>query len=103
MVVTETIDLLGRRWGPPVLDRLRSGPQRYTDLHDTVLLGPRRIPTKSLTETLRRLQRHGIIEHLHTIGADSYRLTDLGRELLEHLDTLATWAACNRDALRPTS
>jgi DNA-binding HxlR family transcriptional regulator len=102
IITAGTVDLIGRRWSLPILDALRLGPQRYTDLLYMVSLGSKRIPAKSLTETLRRLERHGILEHLNHVEAGTYRLTGPGRELLEHVDVFAQWVARNRDALSLT-
>ena len=48
-----------------------------------------------LTQTLRRLERNGLVER----GAPVYALTDLGASLLGVVGALAGWAEEHADAL----
>jgi DNA-binding HxlR family transcriptional regulator len=48
-----------------------------------------------LTQTLRRLEGHGLVAHRRLPGAPpgvEYRLTELGETLLEPVRTLSRWA-----------
>lgn len=86
----ELIDQILDRWSLHVLDRLCEGPQRFNDLR-------RAIPglaQKSLTVTLRRLERNGMVER-EVLGerpiAVEYRLTELGKTLRGLVDGLLAW------------
>jgi len=51
------MDVFGGKWSFLVIEQLHIGTMRFSDLHRA--LG---ISTKSLTDTLRRLEENGIIE-----------------------------------------
>jgi DNA-binding HxlR family transcriptional regulator len=89
------VRLIMGRWTLNVLAELSEGGRRYQDLRDA--LGG--ISHKSLTDTLRRAERDGLImRHVDTervVIATLYRLTDLGRSLDEPLAALNRWTASN--------
>jgi DNA-binding HxlR family transcriptional regulator len=89
------VRLLMGRWTLKVLAELSEGGRRYQDLHDA--LGG--ISHKSLTDTLRRAERDGLVmRHVdaeRVVIATLYRLTDLGRSLDEPLAALNRWTATN--------
>jgi DNA-binding HxlR family transcriptional regulator len=83
--------LISSRWAVAVLRELRRDAVRYNELHRR--LGS--VSHKVLTETLRRMQRAGIVVRrphptlpLHV----EYHLTACGAELLRNLDGLERWA-----------
>ncbi len=83
--------LLGSRWVVAVLRELRDGTVRYNTLHRR--LGG--VSHKMLTQTLRRLQRAGLVLRRahHTVPPNvDYQLTVTGAELLEYLMRLEQWA-----------
>jgi DNA-binding HxlR family transcriptional regulator len=83
--------LLGSRWVVAVLRQLGGDPVRYNTLHRR-LDG---VSHKVLTQTLRRLQRAGIVnrrDRATTPRIVEYVLTTAGGELLENLDNLERWA-----------
>ena len=89
------VRMLAGRWTLPILGQLGGGGRRYQDLHDA-LDG---VSYKVLTETLRRVERDGLITR-HLDGdrvetATLYELTDLGRSLDQPLAALAEWAEVN--------
>jgi len=70
---------------------LGRGPARYSELQE--LIGG--ISKKMLTQTLHRLEANGLVEkqRLRTVPPGTeYRLTDLGRTLLEPVRSLSAWA-----------
>ena len=78
-------DVLGRRWALRVVWELRADGLTYRDL-------AARIPdmsTSVLTQRLRELRAARLVEHEKGAG---YRLTARGRELVEHLAGLKSWA-----------
>jgi len=85
--------LIGSRWVVAVLRALEGGMVRYNALHRQ--LG---VSHKMLTQTLRRLQRAGLVDrraHPTTPPNVEYQLTVAGTELLENLALLERWASAN--------
>lgn len=93
-----TLGLIADTWSVVVVVALGRGPARYTELHDTI----GGISKKMLTQTLHRLGDNGLVER-HTLRTappgTEYRLTELGRSLLEPLAALSRWAEDNTGAL----
>ena len=87
----EVLGRLGDKWVPLVLVALRDGPRRHGELA-RALAGARQ---KVLTQTLRGLERDGLVTRSVTPGAPvrvDYALTPLGRSLLEVVDVVSRWA-----------
>lgn len=88
----ELLDQVLDKWSLQVLNELCERPARFSDLR-------RMIPTvtqKSLTATLRRLERNGIIERVVLSTrpvAVEYRITQLGKTLRPPIDVILGWAA----------
>src|ERR1700754_1175008 len=85
----QTLDRLADRWTVELIESLAYGAKRFGQLRTTI----GGISEKMLTQTLRSLQRDGLIQR-HTLpgippGAE-YHLTDLGRSLLEPLTAVRT-------------
>ncbi|MFO0931450.1 MAG: helix-turn-helix domain-containing protein [Planctomycetota bacterium] len=85
------LDRIGDKWTVLLVGRLSGGPQRFTALR-------REIPglsQKVLTQTLRGLERDGVVvrtEHPGTPRRVDYALTDLGRTLVSLLVSIREWA-----------
>ena len=94
----ELLDQVLDKWSLQVLNALCERPCRFNDLR-------REIPAvtqKSLTATLRRLERNGIVERvlLRTRPvAVEYRITPLGKTLRHPVDVLLEWAAVRMPAI----
>jgi DNA-binding HxlR family transcriptional regulator len=87
----EVLGRLGDKWVPLVLTALRDGPRRHGELARTVA-GARQ---KVLTQTLRGLERDGLVTRSVTPGVPvrvDYALTPLGRSLLDVVDAASVWA-----------
>ncbi|WP_375483634.1 winged helix-turn-helix transcriptional regulator [uncultured Jatrophihabitans sp.] len=83
------VEIIADKWAVLVLFGLGQQPRRHGELVE--LIGG--ISRKVLTQTLRRLQQYGLVEHREQDGRYSdYHLTDLGRTLIEPIETLTTWA-----------
>lgn len=82
-------DLVANTWNPVVLWALRDGPRRHGELRR--LIGG--ISAKVLTETVRRLERDGLIAHTEA----GYELTELGGTLLGPIEGFGRWAAEHGD------
>jgi DNA-binding HxlR family transcriptional regulator len=84
------LDLVGDRWTLLIVRDLLLGKKRYGDF----VKSPERIPTNTLAERLKRLEREGLVARVlyseHPPRAE-YRLTPKGRELGRAVDVLATW------------
>jgi DNA-binding HxlR family transcriptional regulator len=91
-------DLLSPTWTIVVLNALRGGPLRPSELQRRI----GGISRKVLTESLRRLERqHLVTRSVAPSGAPrvDYSLTPLGSSLLHPLDALAEWVATNSDEI----
>ena len=78
------IDLMGRRWVLRILWELRSRPLTFRALQQACDA----ISPSVLNQRISDLRETGLVE----LGEDGYALTFLGRELLEHLLPLTSWA-----------
>ena len=79
------------RWTPLVVVVLNDGPRRFSELRREV----GGVTPKVLTETLRSMERDGLVERTETPGVPprvDYELTDLGRSLTGPLTALRDWA-----------
>ncbi|WP_147915479.1 winged helix-turn-helix transcriptional regulator [Ruania zhangjianzhongii] len=80
------------KWSLQVLDTLCEQPQRFNELRRAIPV----ITQKSLTATLRRLERNGMIERIIISTrpvAVEYRIAALGRTLQDLIDALWQWTA----------
>jgi DNA-binding HxlR family transcriptional regulator len=85
------LDRIGDKWTVLVVLLLSDGPMRFTDLRNH--LG--RVAPKVLTQTLRRMERDGLVTR--EIFAEvpprvEYTLTDLGHSLIEPIAVIGDWA-----------
>ena len=90
----ELLDQVLDKWSLQVLDNLCEQPLRFNGLR-------RAIPTvtqKSLTTTLRRLERNGMVDRAvvstRPVSVE-YRITPLGKTLQDPIDALLDWSAIN--------
>ena len=87
--------LLGQvsdKWSVLILSALCSGPKRFNALRRRV----GGVTQKALTQTLRRLERSGIVERRVIPGsppAVEYLGTELGFSVAPHMRALFGWAA----------
>ncbi|MGP0222233.1 MULTISPECIES: winged helix-turn-helix transcriptional regulator [unclassified Paenarthrobacter] len=82
---------IGDKWASLVIQVLGAGPVRFSELRKMVNV----VTPKVLTQTLRALERDGLITR--TVYAQvpprvDYQLTPLGQSLLEPLRLLREWA-----------
>ncbi|SDO13091.1 helix-turn-helix domain-containing protein [Geodermatophilus sp. DSM 45219] len=91
----ELLDQLLDKWSLQVLDRLcEQGSLRFNELRRS-LPG---ITQKSLTVTLRRLERNGMVERVVVSDrpvAVEYRIAPIGRTLQDLIDALLLWTTAN--------
>lgn len=87
----QVLDRIGEKWTTLVIRVLDDGTLRYCDLQRRV----GGVSQKMLTQTLRSLERDGLVErHVFPVVPPrvEYSLTPLGRTLVEPLDAIARWA-----------
>lgn len=93
--VSETLARIGDKWSVQVVVVLGEGPQRFSELRRSI----GGISQKMLTITLRGLERDGYLTRAVTPSIPprvDYALTGLGRELLEPIRALETFARRNQ-------
>lgn len=94
-------DLLGQvldTWSMIVLEELCDGPARFNALRRAIPA----VTAKSLTATLRRLERNGIVERVVIATrpvAVEYRISPLGKSLRAPIDALLAWTDQHLDAV----
>ncbi|MGW2637814.1 winged helix-turn-helix transcriptional regulator [Streptomyces sp. NPDC001348] len=97
-----TNQLLGRlsdKWVSLVVAALSTGPMRYSDLGRKIA----GVSPKMLTQTLRTLERDGILSRTVTPSVPvrvDYELTPLGRSLAVLLTAVKDWAETHFDEVR---
>jgi DNA-binding HxlR family transcriptional regulator len=90
--------LLANKWTIPAIHELARGSKRTGELK-RALVG---VSQKMLTQTLRTLEGHGLVERTVHAGVPprvDYRLTDLGHSLNEPLGVLCRWTKRHGRAL----
>ncbi|WP_181275711.1 winged helix-turn-helix transcriptional regulator [Brevibacterium oceani] len=87
----ELLDQVLDKWSLSVLNELCERPSRFNELRRAIP----QVSQKSLTATLRRLERNGVVgrEIVSTRPvAVIYRITPLGKTLRDPIDVLLAWA-----------
>jgi DNA-binding HxlR family transcriptional regulator len=87
----EVLELIASKWTVLVVDALAEGPKRYSALRREIT----GVSQKMLTQTLRELERDGII--IRTVYGTKppsvdYRLSELGASLTEPISAIRRWA-----------
>jgi DNA-binding HxlR family transcriptional regulator len=92
----QLLDRVGDKWTCLLLRALSDDRQRYSDLL-------RRLPgvsQKMLTQTLRSMERDGLVSRQITASVPvrvDYELTALGHSLLPVVDVISAWAGAHMD------
>src|SRR6201996_8338751 len=89
--VRDVLDRIGDKWSILMIMTLAARPQRFSELHRAI----QDISKRMLTQTLRDLERDGLItRHVFATKPPSveYRLSPLGQSLLEPMAGLIDWA-----------
>ncbi|MEL6163633.1 MAG: helix-turn-helix domain-containing protein [Cyanobacteria bacterium J06628_3] len=89
----QVLDIIGNKWSVIVLYCLAYGSKRYTQIQRRI----EGISQKVLTQTLRNLERNGLIRktNLESSTGIEYSLTALGESLIEPLLEIADWSRAN--------
>jgi DNA-binding HxlR family transcriptional regulator len=87
----ELLDQVLDRWSLQVLDELCERPARFSVLRRSIPA----VTQKSLTATLRRLERNGVVERVLLSTrpvAVEYRITPLGKTIRPPVEAILAWA-----------
>ncbi|WP_149140288.1 winged helix-turn-helix transcriptional regulator [Gemmobacter caeruleus] len=94
----ELFDQIADKWSMMVLTVLDGGPQRF----NTIRRSLEGVSQKSLSQTLRRLERNGLVTRRVLATAPvavEYEMSALGRTLLPPFRTLYRWTRDNIPAV----
>jgi len=92
----QLVDRISDKWVTLVLPALADGPQRYSDLSRRIT----GVSQKMLTQTLRSLERDGLLTRHVTPSVPvrvDYELTMLGRSLMPLFASIKDWAETHID------
>jgi len=92
----QLLDTLSDKWVCLILSALVDGPRRHSDLARTIA----GVSQKMLTQTLRRLERDGLVTRTVTPSVPvrvEYELTALGHNLAPVLGAIKLWAEAHMD------
>jgi DNA-binding HxlR family transcriptional regulator len=95
----QLLDRLADKWVSLLLTALANGPRRYSELARRIA----GISPKMLTQTLRSLERDGLVHRELVLAVPvqaTYSLTPLGRTLLPVMAAIKDWAECHIDDVR---
>lgn len=84
------LDRIGDRWTVLIVGLLENGPRRFGEIRDTIGISP-----KVLTQTLRTLERDGLVArsaYPEIPPRVEYSLTQLGLTLCGPLAAIRAWA-----------
>jgi DNA-binding HxlR family transcriptional regulator len=90
------LDRISDKWVSLIITALADGPQRYSDLSRTIA----GVSQKMLTQTLRTLERDGLLTRTVTPSVPvrtDYELTPLGAGLLPLMRSIKAWAEAHMD------
>jgi DNA-binding HxlR family transcriptional regulator len=88
----ELLDQVLDKWSLQVLDELCERPLRFNELRRAIPV----VTQKSLTATLRRLERNGMVDRVVVSSrpiAVEYRISRLGKSIQDLIDALFHWSA----------
>jgi DNA-binding HxlR family transcriptional regulator len=92
----QLMDLIGNKWVGLVLAALEDGPRRHSELARQIA----GVSQKMLTQTLRELERDGLLTRTVTPSVPvrvDYQLTTLGADLQCVVQPLKAWAEQHMD------
>lgn len=92
-----TLDIIGGRWKPAILCRLKGQAMRYSELKSSI----EGISERMLVSQLRELEEQRIIERIVYAQVPprvEYRMTELGKTMEPMLDAMSEWGNMHREA-----
>ena len=94
----QVLDAISDKWVTLVLNALADGPLRYSDLARRIA----GVSQKMLTQTLRRLERDGLLTRTITPSVPvrvDYQLTGLGETILPVVTAIKQWSEAHIEAI----
>jgi DNA-binding HxlR family transcriptional regulator len=94
----DLLDMVASKWTALAIGAMENGPVRFGEMKREL----EGISQKMLTQTLRALERDGLVTRTvyPTVPLRvEYELTELGRSVIEPLATLRAWAQQNYDSV----
>ena len=90
--IRDVLSRLGDKWSMLVLLTLHAnGTMRFSDIHRTIA----DVSQRMLTVTLRTLEADGLVGrkvYAEVPPRVEYHLTEMGRTLIPHVESLVSWA-----------
>jgi DNA-binding HxlR family transcriptional regulator len=90
-----TLSIIGGRWKPAILCRLRHGTMRYGELKKDI----DGISERMLVAQLRELEVDGLVERIVYAEVPprvEYRMTPMGKSIESVLDAMSNWGDMHR-------
>lgn len=97
--VRSILDRVGDKWGAQIISHLASGTTRFNELKRQI----EGISQRMLTETLRKLERDGLLTRTVYPSIPpkvEYSLTPLGETLVPIIRELVMWAKANSAVIK---
>ncbi|GAB2821512.1 winged helix-turn-helix transcriptional regulator [Lentzea nigeriaca] len=94
----DLLDMVASKWTALTIGALEDGPKRFGELKRRL----EGISQKMLTQTLRTLERDGLVTRTVYPSVPlrvEYELTELGRSVTEPLAALRSWAQRNYESV----
>ncbi|WP_328396424.1 winged helix-turn-helix transcriptional regulator [Nocardia sp. NBC_00416] len=95
----QLLDRIADKWVSLTVNALAQGPRRYSELRRRMA----GVSQKMLTQTLRNLERDGLVTRTVTASVPvrvDYELTELGYSLLPVMHAIKGWAEHHMDEVR---
>ncbi|WP_337100474.1 winged helix-turn-helix transcriptional regulator [Paenibacillus sp. YIM B09110] len=96
---THVLEIISNKWTALVIYSLENGTIRYGEIMKRI----EGISQKMLTQTLRRLERDGLVSRKVTPSVPpivEYTLTSLGETLIPYMRNLVEWSSNHYSAVR---
>ncbi|MEG0928945.1 MULTISPECIES: winged helix-turn-helix transcriptional regulator [Chryseobacterium] len=97
--LTYAVCKIGGRWKLLILDKLKDGKLRFSELRKAIL----GITERMLTLQLRELEKEGLVKrtvHAEVPPRVDYELTDIARELIPIWNVLSNWGGKHRKLIQ---
>jgi DNA-binding HxlR family transcriptional regulator len=94
----QAINLIADKWSVLVIDAIANGNKRYSEIYRSIAC----VTHKMLAQTLRRLERDGLLERrIYAVVPlkTEYTLTVLGETLIDSLRMFFQWGEDHMDAI----
>jgi DNA-binding HxlR family transcriptional regulator len=93
---SHVLGIISSKWAALVFYALEAGTIRYSEMKKRI----EGVSEKMLTQTLRQMERDGLVQHKVTASVppiSEYSLTALGQSLVPYMRMLKEWASDHHD------